>query len=79
MCQHAPLVVAEVVQYDEEHFVVIIQQREHPFLEYLVGHEWLGSVFHPFKVVLLDIFGKPEVGLFLLHDEHLGHRPGVGA
>ena len=82
--QHAPLVVAEVVEHDDEHLLALVEQWEHLALED-VGREQRsgipsplpgrlrGSWRHPVQIVFLHELGKAQVGLFLLHGQHVGH------
>ena len=78
--EHLPLVVAEVVDDDEEHLFSLVEHREDLGLEDVRTHH--RSVIHglahilrvyPVQIVLGYAFGKAYVGLLLLHREHLGH------
>ena len=73
--QGAPLVVAEVVDDNEEDLLTAVEGREDDIGHDAVGHQGsvVGVFCHPLQVVLLDELCKVGVGLFLLHGEHLGH------
>ena len=73
--ERAPLVVAEVVDDNEKHFLAVIDCREHAFLEYIGTHEGpLGCAgSHPRQIVLSNELGEGVVCLLLLHLQHLRH------
>ena len=70
---HAPLVIAEVVDDDEEHLLAFVEQREHAALEHIGRHHQL-SFAYPVQVVLLHELRKADVGFLLLCRENLCHR-----
>ncbi len=73
--QHAPLVEAQVVEYEKEHFLPRRQARKNLPLKHIGTHHgaFLG-MGHPALVIAPDKFGKCQVGFFLLHPQHLSHR-----
>ena len=72
--QGAPLVEAEVVDYEQEHLLSGIQGREHTTLEDVGTHERTPFIaFYPFHVVLADELAKVHIGLALLQCQHLIH------
>ena len=73
--QHAPLVVAEVVDDDEEHLLAPVYRREYLALEDVRAHQWAFGYArcHPRQVVLLYELGEAVVCFLLLHLQHLGH------
>ena len=75
-----PLVVAEIIEDDEEDLLAGIDGGEDGgFEEFGTQHRARGvahtggKVLHPLHIVGTDILGKALVGFFLLHGEHLGH------
>ena len=55
----APLVVAEVVEDDEEDFFSLVEQGEDGGLEDVGRHDWTGGAYlHPVEVVSPDEFGE---------------------
>ena len=72
--QYAPLVVAEVVDDDEEDLLALVEQGIDGALEDVGAHN--GSFLrplHPAHVVFSDELGELGVGFVLLHGEHLLH------
>ena len=69
------MVVAEVVDDNEEDLLAAVEGGEDDIGHDAVGHQGLvaGVFCHPLQVVFLDELCKVGVGLFLLHGEHLGH------
>ena len=74
---HAPLVISEIVDHDEENLMSLVEQRKHLLLKDVCAHErtvcgcWR---VYPVEIVLAYIFGEGVVGLLLLHLQHLRHR-----
>ena len=65
MCQHFPLVVAEIVDNDEENFLALVEVREYLGLEDIGTHAGAFLVLaegcellHPVEIVLGNILGK---------------------
>ena len=73
--QHAPLVVAEVVDDDEEHLLALVYRREYLALEDVWAHQRAFGYArcHPRQVVLLYELGEAVVCFLFLHLQHLGH------
>ncbi len=72
--EDAPLVVAEVVDDDEEDLLALVEQGEDGALEDVGTHHGpLLRLFHPSHVVLAYELGEPSIGLAPLHGEHLLH------
>ena len=80
LLQHFPMVVAKVVDQDEEDREVVVQDREKPFPEHGMGHvEFVVRTFlEEVHVVLFDIAGKEKVGFFFLVAENLAHPFVIG-
>ena len=78
--KHAPLVVAEIVEYDKKYLLAGVNGRKDMGLKQfgaqqratVIAHTG-GKRLHPLHIVGTDILGKSLVGLFLLHGKHLGH------
>ena len=63
-----PLVVAEVVNYHEEHFLAIVHQWEDVLLHHILGQgRACGWVCPPVLIVLSNELGERLVGLNTLH------------
>ena len=80
MGEHAPLVVAEVVEYHEKHLLTVVEQGEHLLFEHLWRHHrplrilFVGTqVGHPVHIMFLDELRKAVVRILLLHLQHLRH------
>ena len=71
--QHLPLVIAEIIEHHQEHFFAFVQSGEYAGFKQLVRHHRMLLTLHPVHIVLLHVFGKTAIGLFLLHLQHLGH------
>ena len=73
--KQAPLVVAEVVDDNEEYLFAGVKQGENLFLEDVGAHHWPFGVAlsHPVEIVLGNVFGETVVGIFFLHDKHVCH------
>jgi len=75
--QDAPLVVAEVIDDDEEHLLAFVQEGEDAPLEDVGAHDGRATgrlgIVDPIEVVFLDETGKKAVSLLLLHGQHLLH------
>ena len=82
--EHAPLVVTEIIEHHEEHFLTTAEQREHLGLKHLWRqHRTVDGLLtaciggrergHPLEIVLLDELGKSVVCFFLLHGQHISH------
>ena len=70
----APLVEAEVVEHDEEHLLALVEGGEDVCLEDVGAHQraFVG-VCHPVLVVAAYEAGELQVGLLLLHAQHVAH------
>ena len=79
--EHAPLVVAKIVEHEQHHAPTGRQAREHRAAQH-IGREGGArrriGIGHPIGVVCLHKLGEGRVGLFLLVAQQVGHRP-VGA
>ncbi len=80
-CEHAPLVIAEVVEHHEVDFLTLAEQGEHLVLEHLwredrtvAGRSGGVQLRHPVEIVLLDKLCEAQVRFLFLHAEHIGHR-----
>ena len=80
LSQHAPLVVAEVVDDHEKHLLAAVEHGEDATAHDVVAHQRTVAVagLHPVQIVLAYILGKTYIGFLLLHLQHLGHLA-VGA
>ena len=76
-CEHAPLVIAKVVEHEQYHAPTGRQAREHRAAQH-IGREGGArrriGIGHPIGVVRLHKLGKGRVGLFLLVAQQIGHR-----
>ena len=70
---HAPLVEAEVVDDNKEHFFACVEQREYFFAEHLVAHERVLRRCNPCFVVAFNELGKCVVGFGFLHLQQFVH------
>ena len=77
-CQHAPLVVAKIVEHEQHHAPTGRQAREHRAAQH-IGREGGArrriGIGCPIGVVGLDKLGKGRIGLFLLVAQQVGHCP----
>ena len=85
MREHTPLIITEIVNDNQEYFLLLVEQREDRLLEqFRTDHRtFLGGdktiiLIHPVEVMSLDEFPKAIISLGLLHLEHLRHAT-VGA
>ena len=71
----APLVIAEIVDDEQEGALLVAELREQLLLQHRVRLQGLvvGAAVDPVEVVALHEFGELHVGLLLLRGEHLGN------
>ena len=78
--QHPPLIIAEIVDDDEENLLSCIEQWEYLVLEHVGRKHWAlrGSAVlcrcHPVHIVPFYKLAEAYISLFLLHSEHFCHR-----
>ena len=70
-----PLVITKVVDDNEKHFFASIEQWKNLVLKQIGTHHRPVGLrrSYPLEIMLLDVLGKSEVGLFFLHLQHLCH------
>ena len=75
--QHAPLVEAAVVQHEQTYVFAFAETgKDAPFHHVGADKRALaGGGGYPRFVVAPNVFGEGQIGLFLLHPQHIGHRP----